>query len=148
VALAIGTVLSLTLAAKPNFGGDWKLIPAKSDFGPFPGLSAMTQKVTHQDPSLKTASKMSSDNGDFEFEASYSTDGKETTNQFGPSSMKSTGKWEGDTLVIDSKGQFGDNEMTMKDKWVLSEDGKTLTLSRHWSSSRGEADQKLVFEKQ
>jgi hypothetical protein len=56
--------------------------------------------------------------------------------------------WEGDTLLMETKGAFGDNAYTMKDKWSLSEDRKVLTILRHFSSGMGELDQKLVFEKQ
>lgn len=141
-------VSAIAAQAKPNFSGDWKLDTAKSDFGGFPGPSSMTQKISHEDPSLKIAAKMSTDNGDFDFESRYTTDGKESVNQFGPNSMKSTLTWEADVLLINSKGQFGDNEVTMKDKWELSGDGTTLTVSRHFSSSQGEMDQKLIFQKQ
>jgi hypothetical protein len=138
---------ALAAYTKPNFTGDWKLNTAKSDFGQFPAPSSMTQKVTHDDPSLKAAVKMATDNGDFEFESTYSTDGKETTNTFGPNEMKSVAKWEGDTLTIQTKGQFGDSEVTIQDKWALSEDGKTITIQRHFASSQGEMDQKIVLEK-
>lgn len=138
----------LSAYAKPNFAGNWKLNTAKSDFGQFPAPSSMTQKIAHEDPSLKSAVKMATDNGDFEFESTYSTDGKETTNAFGPNEMKSVAKWEGDTLVIQTKGQFGDSEVAIQDKWEISEDGKTLTIHRHFVSSQGEMDQKLVLEKQ
>jgi hypothetical protein len=139
---------ALSAVAKPNFTGDWKLNVTKSDFGQFPPPSAMTQKATHDDPALKVAAKMSTDQGDFEYESNYSTDGKETTNNFGPSAMKSVAKWDGDTLSIQTKGTFGDAEMTITDKWQLSEDGKTLTITRHFVSSMGEMDQKMVLEKQ
>lgn len=139
---------ALSAYGKPNFTGDWKLNVAKSDFGQFPAPSSFTQKATHQDPSLKVAVKMSTDNGDIEFESTYSTDGKETTNSFGPSSMKSVAKWAGDTLTIQTKGQFGDNEVTIDDKWDVSADGKSITILRHFVSSQGAMDQKMVLEKQ
>lgn len=148
ILLACVGIGALAADAKPNFSGDWKLDTAKSDFGGFPGPSSMTQKIAHEDPSLKVAAKMSTDNGDFDFESAYTTDGKESVNQFGPNSMKSTLAWEGDALLVNSKGQFGDNEVTMKDKWELSGDGKTLTVQRHFASSQGELTQKLVFQKQ
>ena len=134
--------------AKPNFSGDWKLNTAKSDFGQFPAPSSMTQKITHEDPSLKVSVKVATDQGNFDFDSTYSTDGKETTNTFGPSEMKSVAKWDGDTLTIQTKGKFGDNEVTITDKWQLSEDGKTTTVQRHFASSQGEMDQKIVLEKQ
>jgi ABC-type transport system substrate-binding protein len=146
--LTLAALLSALAFAKPNLAGDWKMNASKSEFGAFPAPSSMTQKIAHEDPSLKVAAKMSTDNGDMDFESVYTTDGKECTNQFGPNVIKSTVKWDGDTLVIDGKGQFGDNEVTIKDKWELSADGKVLTILRHWASSMGEMDQKLVFEKQ
>jgi hypothetical protein len=144
----LAALAAVSLAAAPNFSGDWKMVPAKSEFGAFPAPSAMSQKVTHAEPSLKVSTRMATDNGDFDFDSAYTTDGKESTNQFGPNDMKSTVKWDADTLVIDTKGSFGDTELTIKDKWTLSEDGKTLTITRHFSSARGEVDQKVVLEKQ
>lgn len=146
--LAILAIVALPLFAKPNFSGDWKLNVSKSAFGEFPAPDSLTQKVAHEDPNLKVAVKQSSERGEFEFEASYTTDGKECTNQFGPGTMKSTLKYDGETLVIVTKGAFNDNEFTMTDKWTLSEDGKVMTINRHFSSQMGEADQKLVLEKQ
>lgn len=141
-------VLAATAYAKPNFTGDWKLNAAKSEFGQFPAPSSMTQKASHEEPSLKVATKMATDGGDFDFESTYSTDGKETSNAFGPNTMKSVAKWDGDTLAIQTKGQFGDAEVTIQDKWELSADGKTIIIRRHFASSQGELDQKLVLEKQ
>jgi len=146
--VALLGLAALAANAKPNFTGDWKLNVEKSDFGQFPGPNSMTQKTTHDDPSLKINAKLATDNGDFEFDATYSTDGKETTNAFGPNEMKSVAKWEGDILTIQTKGSFGDTEMTIQDKWELSSDGKVLTMHRHYSSSQGEMDQKMILEKQ
>jgi hypothetical protein len=146
--LALVCLATLPALAKPNFAGDWKLNASKSEFGPFPAPSAMTQKNTHEDPSLKTAVKMATENGDFDWAADYKTDGTETSNQLGPSEMKSKAVWQEDTLVITTKGQFGDNPVTLEDKWDLSADGKTLTIRRKWSSQQGEVEQKIVLEKQ
>ena len=62
--------------------------------------------------------------------------------------FKSTLTWDGDNLVIDTKGSFNGNDFTAKDSWTLSEDGKTMTVERHLASAMGEADQKILFEKQ
>ena len=39
-------------------------------------------------------------------------------------------------------------DVTTEAVWALSADGKTLTISVHFTSAMGEADQKYVFEKQ
>jgi hypothetical protein len=148
VAFALFTAAA-AFAAAPDLSGNWKLNGSKSDFGQFPAPSSLTQKVTHAEPKITVDSKMSTDNGDMQFTANYTTDGKETTNQgFGGAEMKSTANWDGETLVVETKGTFGDNAFTMKDKWTLADGGKTLTVLRHMSSGMGELDQKLVFEKQ
>ena len=108
LALICLALAALPALAKSNFTGDWKLNVAKSTFGEMPAPTSMTVKATHEDPKLKVATKQSSDRGDFDFEANYTTDGKETTNEmFGGNPMKSVAKWDGDALTIDSKGKFG-----------------------------------------
>jgi hypothetical protein len=135
--------------AAPDFNGNWKLNSAKSEFGQFPAPGGMTQKVAHAEPKLSVQVKMASDQGEFEFSSNYTTDGKECTNPgFGGAETKSTAKWDGESLVIETKGAFGDNAYTMKDKWTLSEGGKVLTVQRHFAGGMGEMDQKMVFEKQ
>jgi hypothetical protein len=139
---------ALPALAKPNFSGDWKLNTSKSTFGQMPAPSSMTSKVVHEDPKLKNTIKQSGEQGDFETESNYTTDGKECTNQLFGNDVKSIVKWDGETLSIDTKAKFGDNDVAIQDKWSLSEDGKTLTVARSFKSAMGEGVQKLVFEKQ
>jgi len=140
---------ALPALAKPNFSGDWKLNNSKSTFGEMPAPLSMSSKITHDDPKVTTAIKLVGDQGEFEMSASYMTDGKQSTNQgMGGSATTSTAKWDGDTLSIDTKGKFGENEFTLQDKWNLSADGKVLTMQRTFKSSMREGEQKLVFDKQ
>ena len=148
--LILGLVLALSAVpafAKPNFTGDWKLNISKSDFGGMPSPNSLTNKVTHDDPKLKVAVKQSGDMGEFEMESNYTTDGKECTNEVFGSPFTSVVKWDGDTLLIDSKGKMGDNDFSISDKWSLSADGKTLTINRNFKSGMGDAVQKMVLEK-
>jgi hypothetical protein len=148
------TLLTLALGlvqaqAKTDFSGTWKLNTGKSDFGPMPPPDSMTQKITHQDPSLKAnVATTGGPQGDMTYDVSYTTDGKECVNHVADNEFKSTLKWDGDELVVDTKGSFGGNDFTSKDRWTLSADGKTLTRAQHVSSAMGEADMKMVFEKQ
>lgn len=134
--------------AKPNFSGDWKLNVDKSDFGPMPPPTSMTMKIDHADPDLKVNTAMSGAQGDMTVDAKYNTEGKETTNQFGPMEVKSTANWEGDELVMNMKFDANGTEITIKGKWSLSADGKTLTQASHFNSPQGEMDVKYVLEKQ
>jgi hypothetical protein len=108
----------------------------------------MSMKIAHEDPEMKVTSSMSSDRGDFSWDARYSTDGKETENQMGPNTSKSVAKWDGVTLTISTKAKFGDNDVTIDDRWTMAEDGKSYTIERKWSSAMGETTQKMVMAKQ
>jgi hypothetical protein len=147
-ATLILTLAAASAVAKPNFSGEWKLNTAKSDFGQMPAPDSMSQTIKHEDPKLEAHIKQSSQMGDIERDVKYTTDGKESTNMFRDSPSTSIVKWDGDALVFETKGRFGDNDYTLKDRWTLSEDGKTLTMQRLFSSSFGEMEQKAVLEKQ
>jgi len=147
------TLLTLALGfvqaqAKTDFSGTWKLNASKSDFGQMPAPDSMTQKITHQDPSLKVNFASTGGMGDMTYDFSYTTDGKECVNHMGDNEFKSTLKWDGDDLVVDIKGSFGGTDFTAKDRWTLSGDGKTLTITQHFSSAMGEGDVKEVLDKQ
>ncbi len=133
--------------AKPNFSGEWKLNVSKSEFGPLPAPISRTDKIKHEDPALKITTTQANQQGEGTFELNYTTDGKESVNEIRGNTMKSTSKWDGDTLVIDTKANFGGNDLTLSDKWSLSGDGKVLTINRHIASPMGEVDQKVVLEK-
>ncbi|HLH00305.1 MAG TPA: hypothetical protein VKX49_28630 [Bryobacteraceae bacterium] len=142
------TVLATCLTAKPNFSGTWVLNVSKSDFGPLPGPSNETTVIEHNDPTLKVAVKAQTAQGDQDFVLNFTTDGQEATNQQGPLTLKSKLSWDGDSLVVDSTTSLQGNDITIKQVWTLSADGKTLTQNAHLSAAAlGEADQKLVFEK-
>jgi hypothetical protein len=146
--IAVFVLVAACAAAAPDFSGTWKLNNAKSNYGQMPPPTSMTQTIKHADPKLSVAMKQVRDEGEFEWEANYTTDGKESTNEIMGSPMKSVAKWEGDALVIETKGNFGGGEMTIKSRWTLSADGKTLTVDQQMASSMGEMTMKMVMEKQ
>ncbi len=135
-------------AQKPNFTGTWKLNADKSDFGPIPGPTSQVSIVQHNDPALIVTTTQEGQQGKQQFTANYTTDGKEATNKMGPREVKSTLTWEGKNLVVNAKTSFNDNDITIKSVWSLSPDGNTMTQNVHFISPMGEADQKLVLEKQ
>lgn len=134
--------------AKPNLSGTWKVDVSKSDFGPLPAPDSQTEKISHEDPDVKVAVASSGQMGDLNYDLHYTTDGKETTNTVAGNEMKSTAKWDGEELVVDTTGNFNGTDFTAKDRWTLSEDGKTLTQQRHISFAGGEGDMKVILEKQ
>jgi hypothetical protein len=149
---ALAAIFFIALApaarAKPNFSGEWKLVADKSDFGPLPVPEKYIQKMEHADPDLKVTTNQVGQQGEATYDAKYTTDGKECANEVRGNPMKSTLKWDGDALLISTKAQFQGNDITLDDKWTMSEDGKTLTIVRKIAGGFGELENKLVLEKQ
>lgn len=145
LALALGLVQA---QAKSDFSGTWKANAAKSDFGPAPPPDSLVMKVALEDPSLKVNIAQTGGSGDMTYDMVYTTDGKECVNHPGGNELKSTLKWEGDDLVADTKGSWDGNDFTSKERWTLSDGGKTMTVQRHISTGGGDFDMKLVLEKQ
>ena len=108
----------------------------------------MVNKIDHQEPSLKIVSTRVTEGTEHTANLSFSTDGKENTNTVDGAEIKSKLHWDGAVLSIDSAVSIEGNALTLKDKWTLSPDGKTLTIVRHYAGVEGEADATYVMEKQ
>ena len=134
--------------AKANLTGTWKLNVSKSDFGVLPGPDSETFIVEHNDPVIKIKVSAEGPQGKQDYVLDSSTDGKEHINKIGGNDVKSTAVWEGGNLVSTAKLTFQDQDVTIKNTYVLSEDGKILTVNSHLASAMGETDQKMIFEKQ
>ncbi len=148
VPLLVLTAGALLAQAKPNFSGTWTLVPAKSEFGMMPPPSSAVQTIAHNEPQLKVVTTQTGDQGTTTTESNYTTDGKECSNT-GPmdSQIKSTLKWDGSALIVDSKLDFQGNAVTIANRWTLSEDGKSLTINTHFATPMGDGDAKMVYEK-
>jgi hypothetical protein len=62
--------------------------------------------------------------------------------------MKSKARWDGRTLVIETKGSTDNGDISALGKWSLSEDGKTITETSNFTGPQGEMVLKTVYEKQ
>jgi hypothetical protein len=114
-----------------------------------PAPERITVKVAHEDPSFKVHVTQVDQQGESSHDVVYTTDGKENTNTVrGAVELKSTTRWDGDTLVTDARGNADGREFTMKDRWSLSDQGKALTLERRLASEQGEAVMKMILRKE
>jgi hypothetical protein len=144
VALTVGLIAQ----AKPNFSGEWVMVPEKSDFGPVPAPTSMTRTITHQDPILKVVTVQAGGaTGDRKIETTFSTDGKPQKNTIIDSPMTTTGKWEDKTIVLTSTMSMQGVDIGIEDRMSLSDDGKTLTVTRKIAAPDGEMTAKIVMVK-
>jgi len=133
----------------PNLSGTWVLNISKSNFGQIPPPASQTDTIDDSEPSVKiTEDQKGGMMGDINITTAISTDGKETTSKgMGDADVKSTARWEGSTLVIDSKTNFQGGDVKIKDSYSLSADGKTLTEVTHVESGMGNFDSTSVYDK-
>jgi hypothetical protein len=137
-----------TAQSAPDFSGTWTMNAAQSNFGGMPAPSSLTQTVTQEPSAVKVAVKQSGDFGDMAMDFTFTTDGKENANQVADMQVKSTARWDGPALVIDSTMDIQGSALTMSDRWSLSADGKQMIIDRHVTSAMGSGDGKIVFDKQ
>lgn len=152
------TALSLVMLAstptpaqssQPDFSGTWTLNIARSDYGPFPLPSRRTDVVEHRERTLKVSRREQTGGGEERVGVwMCTTDRIECTNTIGGTALKSTAGWSDSTLVVTTKTTYQGQEAFLEDRWALSADRRTLTISRHAVSPQGTADQIFVLERQ
>jgi hypothetical protein len=155
LALAVIIPVAGATAQAPDFSGTWKINLIKSDQMPQrPGgqpadMSNLMLTVTQ---TAEAVTIVQSGMGP-ERTSTYFLDGRESTNPgMRGGDMKTTSKWDGAKLVTEGKatmeGQQGPMTMTWHEERMLSDDGKTMTVSTTTDTPMGKRTMKRVFEKQ
>ena len=145
-ALLFATAL---FAAKPDFTGEWKMNPAKSDFGGMPAPQVVTRSIQHHDPALQYTSYQKGQRGESTTQIKYTTDGKPCVNRIQDSDAKGSAKWIGDDLLIEYTLDYRGISITSKEIWELADGGRTLVIRSQVNiPQQGQFDVKLVLDKQ
>ena len=160
--VSLALTVALAMAAQSDFSGTWLLDKSKSDTQQLlqgrPGkagnarraavdLSTAEQKlIVSQTEAEITVERMvlmgAQERG---LRQTFRLDGTQTTNQAAgrQGELKSKAKWKEDVLVIDGtqkvNSQRGQSEISLKEEWSLSDDGKVLTIKTTRSTARGRA---------
>ena len=134
-------VTGLAAQAKPDFSGVWTMVPDKSDFGPMQAQKpdSMTRTITHKDPSLKIVTVQNGPTGETTITTAFTTDGKPQANTVNGSPMTTTGKWDGTSISLHSTLSMQGTDVSLDDRYTLSDGGKTLTIVRKLATPDGDA---------
>lgn len=150
--LFLACISAALSAAQPDFTGEWRLVPARSQFARQQPPSSRIMQIDHRDPVLILHMVESANGRDTKGTLFYSTDGAERTNDVMGNPMKARTKWDGNVLEMRTTGRFGSNDISLLDRYELSADAATLTLKRHFEGSGPQGpmpaqDQVLVHER-
>jgi len=136
------------VCAQPNFSGEWKMNRERSNFAPLPQPDKMVRKISQHDAHLKIKTTQVGQQREIVTELSYTTDGRACKNVIRGEEFTGTARWDGDTLVIQSKREVQGMEIIQRESWTLSADGQTLTIANRVQTPQGAFDITIVLEKQ
>ena len=152
-AMVAAVVIPFTARAqgKPDFSGTWTMDAAKSDPAPQGrgggggGGGSVTIKQTAADLSVTSEGRQGPQT------MTYKLDGSESTNQVmgrgGAQSVKSTAKWDGSSLVIETTREFNGMSITTKEVRRLDNGGKEMHIETTTQTPQGEQKRKVVYTK-
>jgi hypothetical protein len=144
----LGGAICQVCAAQPNFSGEWKMNPNKSNFAPLPLPEKLVRKISQHDSHLKIRTAQLGQQREIVTDLAYTMDGAPCKNVIRGEEFTGTAQWEGDTLLIESKREVQGMEIIQRERWTLSADGQTLTIGNHIQTPQGAFDITIVLEKQ
>ncbi len=138
------------VSAQTDFSGSWKLNTSKSELGDQFSM-APKEIIIEQNGNNMNVERHSSYQGqDFTTNDKFTLDGKENINDgWMDTKKKSTANWADDkkSLKIDTKIPMQDGgEATVNE--IYSMDGGNLVINASASSSYGDMEEKMVYDKQ
>jgi len=135
---------------KPDFSGTWTLDTAKSDPPPQGrggggGGATLTIKQTGTELAVTSEGRQGPQTMTYKLDGSPSSN--EVMGRGGAQTVKSTAKWEGATLVIETTRDIQGMSITTKEVRSLSADGKVMTIESATQTPQGEMKRKVVYTK-
>lgn len=139
-------------AADPNtsFTGEWKVNVQKSDFGPLFAPKAAQVNIDDKEPAWAIVDKETNEQGETSTsESNFTTDGKATSTTIiaFPMQVKGTAKSSGNTLTLAGDGKFNGMDVHIEEKWELTGDGASFTITRRLAATMGTTTQTILLEK-
>lgn len=155
--LAVTALAGISTAQDhPNFSGTWKLNTAKSNAGDY-GPMARTEVIIQDGSKFTEKVTSTTQMGESNYTVAFTADGKAVTippdspqANMGQLTLKDiTAVWDGTSLVVTEDLSYqGQVDISAKLTYTVSSDGKTMTIADHASTSAGDFDTSLVFDKQ
>ena len=134
---------------RTDFSGRWRMDKELSDFHGFKIPSIVVRIVDDHQPTLNVHTIQTTGEKTNTSDATYFTDGSVTKNVINGREAESKCFWDGAALVIRTSMNNAQGEAEqISDRWELSEDKQTLTISSHVDTDKGGVDMKLVSKRE
>lgn len=137
----------LGAAVKPDFSGNWKLDPQKSDFGPLPVPLKYERVIEQSGLAIHVITHQATGAGEQSIETRFRTDGEFVENHYQTGIARVSGRWNAGTLEVETRRELQDKTLTSIEVWSLAPDNRTLTIKSHIDTPKGPLDLTLVLRK-
>ncbi len=131
----------------PNLAGIWRTNLEKSRYSHHNGPFVTGLKISHQGAQLKESLIRPPEREKPLMEVVYSLDGSQNQTKVGEDELRTSIRWEGQTLVILWRVNHRGAVSVLKRELSLSPDGKTLTMRLYSPENKTEPDQILLLDK-
>jgi len=137
----------LGAGGKPDFSGSWRLDPQKSDFGPLPVPLKYERVIEHSGLTVHVITHQATGAGEQSIETRFRTDGEFVENHYQTGVARVSGRWNAQTLEVETRRELQDKTLTSVEVWSLAPDNRTLTIKSHIETPKGPLDLTLVLRK-
>jgi len=146
--LALVASLAVATDSKTDFSGTWKENMEKGTAPKGSGTTSYMNKIEQKGDTLKVVTTTGGSRGERTYERTYVIGKEDKHTGSDGDEFTSITKWEGKSLVFETSEKERGGTITSRETWTLSDDGKTLTKTRHSHGPQGDRDQTYVLEKQ
>jgi hypothetical protein len=144
--LAVAANGALLTASDPDFTGTWKLNADRSELHWQPRAPAHRLTIKQIAAGDKYSIEIREDDAVAALHASI--DGASKRDRFEATTMSTQAKWEGDAFLINTIVDDPKRSYTRMDRWTLSRDRRTLSVTRSIIDRKGEVESLLVYERE
>lgn len=133
--------------AKPDFTGAWKFNPEKSSLQ-IPAPESTLFAIEHSEPRFRLERTHVFGGNSDTFCIDLTTDGKTVVRVHAGFEIHADLRWEGATLIFNSRLEREGEQATNIVRYILSDDGQTFIAEEQFRGKQYSYDNKWVFDKQ
>lgn len=134
---------------KPDFSGEWQLNPQASALSPAVAAAAQSGvlRIEHREPNVNCQMTIVLDGKPFETHYELLTDGRDVSRTQGGRGTVSSLRWDGDALVMTTRIEIPNGEMTIAFRYELQDGGRRVRASEQLRGAGRDQDNTWVFER-
>ena len=135
--------------AHTDFSGRWRMQKDKSDFASFKTPDIVVRIIDQRSDTMNVHTVQTTGERTSTVDATYATDGTSSKNVINNRDATSKAFWDGPALVVrtDMKTSKNQDEQ-IEDRYELSGDGQTLTMTSHVVTAKGDVTMHMVCSRE